>query len=304
MRQSTSRGVSGVDPIAIIVFGILLLGIIATASLLIISLSESISSPVDVRDSMMKLQAKIEIASKADNSSIGTKYALLICGYSELRFEKNLLLAYLVLLENGFQRDNIYTLKSNGENNLFYSVDGPATREAIAAVFKHLSKIVGSQDSLFVFTTDHGKKSEVTIRDSDKQASMSLSTLILFNNEEINEMEFASWIEKINPREGVAIFTQCYSGGFAERITNERFVTIASASRDQVSYDNGDDQGCFFRPFLTAFRGKKADTNKDGKISLKEAFDYSLENNPYVKGLNGYIEKPLIIDRIKRDIFL
>ncbi|MFH0949333.1 MAG: hypothetical protein V1802_02500, partial [Candidatus Aenigmatarchaeota archaeon] len=77
-------------------------------------------------------------------------------------------------------------------------------------------------------------------------------------------------------------FDQCYGGGFAEEIGKERYIAVASAKPYQGGY--GKTNNTFGGYFMLAFRDKnKSDTNEDGRVSIREAFEYAKGRHKWTK---------------------
>ena len=63
------------------------------------------------------------------------KYAVLVRGDDEYRHKINTPVAYNVLLEKGFNRDNIYVLTPTGSDENGYKVQGKATSNNVKYLF-------------------------------------------------------------------------------------------------------------------------------------------------------------------------
>lgn len=224
----------------------------------------------------------------------GNKYAVLISGQTEERHGKNLSLAYQVLLESGFLKNNIYVLDYRGEKTAYYPVDDRANPASIKAVFEHLEKRIGPDDLFLVYATDHGDIEERAIRINGRKNRRAVSVLGLLEKN-MDEVEFASYVNRINPRIGIFIFVQCYGGGFADRLAQSGRITIAASVKMSDGF-------AFSQPFFGAFRDGRADKNGDGRISVQEAFGYAVcnggQNKPYGS------QKPLIRNGVGREVFL
>lgn len=201
------------------------------------------------------------------------KYAVLISGKAELRYQANLSIAYQILLEIGFKRESIYILDPAGEDTYFYPVDGLDKKTNIRAVFESLAKRIDDQDLLFVYVTDHGNRA------FEGPGSQTLQSILLVENSvSITQKEFFSYLSDINPRVGVLLFDQCFSGGFAKETGKGKFISIAASKADEISgsllYNS------FGGEFLKAFRNKnESDKNKDGKVSIQEEFAYAVKKD-------------------------
>ena len=140
------------------------------------------------------------------------KYAILISGDSDPKYEQNLFLAYKTFMNNGFKQKNIYVLGSSGKYSSMYPVDSPASKKSIKTLFEYLSKKVDSEDLIFVYTTGHG--------DISKFNGKNEATLTFSDQENFSAQEFIDNLKKINPKEGILFSDQCYGGSFA-KLANE-----------------------------------------------------------------------------------
>jgi len=225
------------------------------------------------------------------------RYALMISGATEDRDIADLSLAYETLLEKGFKKENIYILDSDGVEAWDYPVFGTASKKDIIKAIGELEKKVTSNDLFFLFTTDHGNRVEKSLFGL---IDYEISTFVLGGDEEISQLELAAELERVKPSLGIYLFDQCYSGGFAEQFGGKNIVAIASSKADELAWgDEGDTMGYHF---LDAFMKYTADENEDGKVSIKEAFDYMLKN--HTKTIGGD-QTPFIKSDIDPDkIFL
>ena len=138
------------------------------------------------------------------------KYAVIISGNTDYRHKANLSLAYQVLLENGFQRENVYILDNKGDKTAFYPVDDIASKEAIGMLFGHLAKKVDSKDLLFVYTTDHGRRKSINEEVNGETKRTKVSVLVLPYGD-LLETEMVKYLSDVHPKVGVLVFDQCYS---------------------------------------------------------------------------------------------
>lgn len=196
------------------------------------------------------------------------KYAVMISGESEKRHRENLALAYDVLLENGFRKRNIYILDDKGEKRSAYPVDGLASKGTIKAMFDNLGKRIDSNDLLFVYTTGHGERvifrSEINGKRHDRECSR-LKVL-----GDVSEDDMAEYLEGVHVGVGVVVSDQCYGGGFAEAVGKGNYIGISASGAGQISESN-----TFAQAFFNSWRDKMADTNRDERTSIREAYEYA-----------------------------
>lgn len=192
-------------------------------------------------------------------------FAVLIGADTELRHRGNLSMAYQVLLEQGYRRENIYILDSEGENPFFPLTD-VTTRASVELLFKHLAKIVEARDTLLVYVTGHGRKITADEEKAGSVGTLGVSTLVLNPGEELSQEEFSTLLEQVTPEAGIAFFDQCYWGPFSSpRLCN--YVMITTSTKDDTSYGVS-----FPRAFWSAFRDRR---RREGP-TIFEAFKFAM----------------------------
>ncbi len=161
-------------------------------------------------------------------------------------------------------------LDGNGTDDIQYS----ATKANISKVFDILAKRVTQDDDLFVFTTDHGDRSN------------GIYSLVLWNNSRMYPSEFAAELNKVNANTCV-VMEQCYSGGFVSSLERDNRVIMTACKSDEVSYATSNGTYNEFVYHWTSAMQKaypsgviaNADNNGNGIISMKEAFEYAKAND-------------------------
>ena len=145
-----------------------------------------------------------------------------------------------------------------------------ATKADIAHVFNTLSKIITSNEHVFIFTTDHGGYG---------------STLVLWEDE-MSSAEFATEVNKVNSAKSInVVMEQCYSGGYTTALAgNNRVISTACASYE-LSWAMGPDYyyNEYVYHWMSAVLGEEllggmpvhADYNVDGVVTMDEAFQYA-----------------------------
>ena len=267
----------------------------------------SISSKTfDFDNNAAKTRQKIMMRANSTNQS--HKYAVIINGganayNNHIRYWNNCSAIYKVLKNYyGYKDSDIFVLMSDGKSSSvdrnYGSVQKPkydsspldldgdgvgdidyaATKSNITYVFNQLSKKITPEDNLFVFTTDHGVKGPY---------------LCLWNGEHMNDTEFAKEIDKVNAGYMTILMLQCYGGGFINKLAKENRVIMTASSGDELAWGSTlYNYGFFLMPWIAAVSGLDingktvdADTNKDGKISMYEAFIYAKEHDK--KAIDG-----------------
>lgn len=181
--------------------------------------------------------------------------------------QENISLAYQVLLKNNFK---VYILDDSAATSGFcprpYPIHGQATKKNTELILNYLSKKIDSYDTFFLCTTGHGSRKKIV--NQNKQATKVSSFFLKVDD--LLETELAEYLNHIKPKVGILVFDQCYSGGFAKRTGTGKYTAISASESEGKSFSY-----TFSRAFFIAWRNKNSDTNKDGKTSIKEAFDYA-----------------------------
>jgi len=163
-------------------------------------------------------------------------------------------------------------LDEDGDDDIQYS----ATEANISYVFNTLQGILGPEDSLFIYTTDHGSQ------EAGEDA------LLLLWGESIKDDEFALEVDKVNCGEIMVVMGQCYSGGFIDDLSGPGRVIATAARYDEPSWALPPDYlyDEFVFHWTAAVRGETpggapvdADVNEDGKVSMEEAFIYARDHD-------------------------
>lgn len=227
------------------------------------------------------------------NVSAPNSYAVIIDGgidkdRHDTRYWNDCSLFYQMLVNVfGYDKQKIYVLMSDGTSSgldmtglrgllsspLDLDGDGKAdinysaTRQNITKVFNELSSKMTSKDELLIFTTDHGKSSN--------------GALYLWNEETITPREFHSEVSKVNCKSKLLLMGQCYSGAFIPYFS-EKNTTICTASRateESWGYKFYYDVFHFYMTNSLAQSDiviTNADVDGNGKVSVAEAFRYTL----------------------------
>ena len=225
--------------------------------------TEIIKRPKELEDRIFK-----EIAERNDQAD---KYAVLINGSNENLYLADISLVYQILLENQFKKENIYILDESGTEEFSYPADGIATKENIENLFSYLSEKIDEQDSLVVHISDHGIRTMVT---SPKPPFFEMITEVSLPVENISEVDLEKYLSEIKPKFGLITTDICYGGGIAYRLGKGNYVGISSTTADMPSYSGL--KNSFGGFFYLAFRDSaNSDFNKDGRVTLNEAFDYA-----------------------------
>lgn len=202
----------------------------------------------------------------ATPNGVRDHFAVLIGAHTELRHRGNLAMAYQVLLEQGYLRDAVYILDSEGETVLFPATD-VTTRRSVMRLFEHLARIVEPHDTLLVYVTGHGRRVSAARERGLARTTLGLSTLALNANEELADWELARLFERITPQVAIGLFDQCYSATFARVARGCSFAIITTAGEEETSYGVG-----FPRAFWGALRER---STPGAPLSVRAAFEHA-----------------------------
>ena len=131
--------------------------------------------------------------------------------------------------------------------------------------------------------------------DGDQKDNVHFHNTVVLWGESMTETEFADALNQVKHAKDMMIqMKQCFSGGFTRALRGEHRVVMSSSSPNQVSWSHPNGSyGAFTYCYFTALLGStpdgekindsdtiNADANNDGKISMVEAWNYAIANNP------------------------
>lgn len=190
-----------------------------------------------------------EILIRLKQPKSGNHIALLVGANSEERHRNNISLAYQILIEQGYDRKDIFILDSEGGNPAIYPITDSLTKRTLHIMSEWLSENLSKSDTFFLYVTGHGEK----------------NFLPLNKGEKISKQTFMSYFVTLNVKSGIIFFDQCYWG--APNIEST-YVFISATSDFKTSFGTG-----FPRLFWQSFR------RLQGNVSVLEAFEFAKEND-------------------------
>ncbi|HYV98171.1 MAG TPA: hypothetical protein VE967_11995 [Gemmatimonadaceae bacterium] len=132
-----------------------------------------------------------------------------------------------------------------------------ATKEEVAKAFTTLAQRVSPGDMLFVFLVGHGsgegKDSRVNLPGPDPTAA-----------------DYAAWLDLFTKQSIVFVNASSASGDFIQVLSKPGRVVV-TATKTAMERN----ESVFFRYFTKGLSSKEADADKDGRISVLEAFQYA-----------------------------
>ncbi len=136
-------------------------------------------------------------------------------------------------------------------------ITGRSTREEVARAFLRLSRRVAPGDVLLVFLNGHsageGPTSRANLPGPDPTAT-----------------DFANWLVGFARQTVVFVNAASGSGDFVPVLAGPGRVVV-TATRTGIERN----QSVFARPFVRGLTGTEADADKDGRVSVFEAFDFA-----------------------------
>ena len=213
----------------------------------------------------------------------GKAYALFINGFAEQRHWNDFSFMYRTLTTvYGYSTENIYvadtifrTKKPDLDGDGRWDIRYDSSINGVKSAIEDLAKQLTENDQLLIMVNDHGE-----IINGE-------STLVLYNGE-VTASAFSKWFEKI-PSSIIAVFGQCYSGGFVRPFIKDHKnrVAIAASSDIEISWARPDRVfNEFLYHWISAMSHQRpdgtpvsADHNQDGLVSAREAFAYAIRED-------------------------
>lgn len=150
-------------------------------------------------------------------------------------------------------RQTLLLIERPGEGQL------RSTADEVKKAFATIRASIKPDDTVFVFMIGHGST-------DSKQYKMSLV------GPDLTATDYATMIKGLNTRRVVIINMTSASGDFLKPVSNEGWITI-TATR------SGQEQNATRFPeyFVAALSNPEADQDKNGRVSVLEAFDFAVK---------------------------
>lgn len=198
----------------------------------------------------------------AAQASLGKRYAVIVAGlggeeeYSERFWQQTSKLYDLLLNEYEYTDSSIYFLAEDPERDPA-RVDGKATAQEIRRVFGALGSELSRDDQLFIYLTGHGSF------DGD-WAKFNLV------GPDLRDIDFDQLLD--GSKAGTVIFVNAASasGPFIQKVSQSGRLVITATRSGQEIYATH-----FGDFFIDGLLAPDADTDKNGRISMLEAFEYA-----------------------------
>ena len=136
-------------------------------------------------------------------------------------------------------------------------ISGEATRANIDAALARIAQSAGPADRVLILFIGHGS--------ADDQSSR-----INLPGPDLTAAELDRMLDRFTTQQVVVVNTASASGAFQEPLAgdNRTIITSTSSGREQ-------NETVFARYFVDAFVGEGADVDKDGKVTVLEAYDFA-----------------------------
>ena len=136
-------------------------------------------------------------------------------------------------------------------------IHGPSRKEQVLKVFEELSQKVQPGDQLFVLLIGHG-----SYRSEQSRFSMP--------GPDLTAVDFHAILKPFADQQVVFVNAASASGSFLPVLSGANRVIVTAT---KTGFERNETQ--FGKYFIEAYSGDGADTDKNGRVSVLEAFDYA-----------------------------
>ena len=172
------------------------------------------------------------------------------------QFEQQSLKLYRAALEAGIEPARIVLLSASPLESLSLEHQ-PSTRENLDRALARIRREAAAGDRVFIVFFGHGNP-------------RGDSAVVNLPGPDLSAGDLAELLQGFEQQVLVIVNTASASGPFARRLSAANRIVITATSSGREYY-----AGLFGDYFADAFAGNGADRDKDGMISLLEAFDYA-----------------------------
>ncbi len=141
--------------------------------------------------------------------------------------------------------------------NVTLLADAAATKEGVTKAFGALASKAGEEDTVVIVLFGHGTFA---------------ANVAKFNlpGPDMTPQDFAALLARLRSKRIVFVNTASASGPFVEALSAPGRVIVTATRTGDEKYAT-----LFGGPFVDAFSTEAADADRDGKVSILEAFDYA-----------------------------
>ena len=207
------------------------------------------------------LLALLLLSASAARSSAQDGHLVIISGLSgEDRFARDYLqwgtdLARAAVERHGVRRGSVIWLAEDAGAHA--TIRGRSTRANVEREIRALADRAGADDRVLIVIFGHGSY----------QAGESRINL---PGPDINAKEFSSVLSELETQRVAVVNATSASGGFIQDLAGTNRIVITATKSGMEANET-----VFGRHFAAALTGDVADTDKDGRVSLLEAFEYT-----------------------------
>jgi hypothetical protein len=176
--------------------------------------------------------------------------------FRDLFHEQAVALASAAETRFGLAAENVHCLTEKPDRDPT-TIDERSTLENLQAVFEGLSARVRPGDRVFVVLIGHG-----SFRSGESRFNLP--------GPDLTPSGLAGFLEPLKDQEEVVVVTASASGAFAEALAGPGRVVVTATKSGQER-----NQTVFGEHFVTALTTPGADVDKDGRVSVLEAYEYA-----------------------------
>jgi hypothetical protein len=220
--------------------------------------------------------ALLTLASAATVASAAETHLVIVTGlggeasYRERFHEWAMSMREAAIGRYGLSPERVYYLAEKPEMapDAIYA---KSTKENIEALFRELQSEVGPGDQLYILLIGHGS--------FDADVSR-------FNlpGPDITDADFGALLEPFSEQQIVFVNTSSASGGFVSSLSGPNRILVTAT---KTGFERNEAQ--FGRYFVEAYAGEEADTDKNERVSVLEAFTHARLR------VDGYYEEENIL---------
>jgi hypothetical protein len=156
----------------------------------------------------------------------------------------------------GLRHENVACLTESPERDPS-TIDGRSTLDNLGTELAKLRARVQPGDSVFLLLIGHGSF-------ADGEGRFNLP------GPDLSPARLSEWLAPLRDQEVVVVSAASASGAFAEALSAPRRVVVTATKSGQER-----NQTVFGEHFVAALTGQGADVDKNGRVSVQEAYDYA-----------------------------
>ncbi len=156
----------------------------------------------------------------------------------------------------GVPKDHIWYLAEKPEKDPD-RIHAKSTKDNVAGILKDLAERAGPSDQVFILLIGHG-----SFRSEESRFNLP--------GPDITAEEFSILLASFSTQQVVFVNTASASGSFVKALSGDNRVVVAATKSGLERNET-----VFGGYFVEAYAEEGADVNKDGKVSVAEAFEYA-----------------------------